>query len=362
MQYEVSIGFTSAEQQTKAVFFDVGDLVSDTTFSKSYLEDLINGGYLKEFVINQPEISVSDVREESLYQILTPTDKQEVLADINRHMEEPVQVFVTPKSEEPTEINPPIVEEAKKETVVIEEPKIVKDDIEVRIAGTYLMSVVAVGLFLVSGYLTVAGYASLFSVNKEIIISLLIMMEISKFSIATVVINQKVLGAYRYILSAFLVILVLLASIGHYGYLSSLHGVNESKNEVQDESLSYVNSRISMLTADKENLQRQYDAFDATSQATRKERLYKSIQPKIDDINEELAILFKEKSKLISNKATESHKETTAMNYTAKLLGMTVDQFAGLLISLLSIIIDPLVIILASLSSKMRHMRRNIIK
>jgi hypothetical protein len=113
-----------------------------------------------------------------------------------------------------------------------------------------------------------------------------------------------------------------------------------------------------MLTADKENLQRQYDAFDATSQATRKERLYKSIQPKIDEINEELTTLFKEKSKLISNKDTESHKETTAMNYTAKLLGMTVDQFAGLLISLLSIIIDPLVIVLASLSSKMKFLSR----
>lgn len=343
-QYEVSIAFLSADLNTRSVSFGVGDLVSESTFSDSYLQSLKDSGYITEIGVNQ----------NTIYQEVTPTTVEQVInsiMDSNSPSPEPIIEF-----EEPIQhFEEPLVQDQHEEIIVIE-PK--KDDIEVRIAGTFLMSTVAVGLFLVSGYLTVAGYASLFSTNKEIIVSLLIMMEISKFSIATVVINQKILGSYRYILSAFLVILVLLASIGHYGYLSSLHSVNETKNEVQDESLSYTNSRITMLINDKENLQRQYDSFDATAQATRKERLYKSIQPKIDEINLELDRLSKEKMAMISIKDSVSHKESIAMGYTAKLLGMTVDQFASILISLLSIIIDPLVIVLASLSAKMKFLSR----
>ena len=316
MKCQVLKDFISADPDTRGKRFEEDKIIDSSLFTKDYLDSLIRSKYIKEL---------------------------EEYSPLSEHIEEPVivEVPIIVKQEEP-----PIVE-FKEEPVMANrneihlneddikkiEDRVIHDiehkavvDFESKVIGPLVITIVAVILACISGFMTVSGYSTLFPHGKEIMIVALSGLEIAKFSIASVVMHTKLLDRLtKGILVAFVVCLVFVASIGHYGYLSGLYTKSSISVNANVERDTLITTQIKSLNDEKALLQRQYDQMDP-QYARAKTKMYNLTSEKVKEIDDKLAKLLKEKEDIIKTSTSVENQESAIAINSSKLLKTTPER------------------------------------
>lgn len=360
-QLTVLMDFISTDPLSKGSRFNSGLNVSPSLFSKDYLETLINNGYIKKdkkedvmVIPTMEKLNVSSTKEE------VSSDHVEIFGNI--------EPLVAIEKQTETIQKPDFVrhDQSTMKNLIKPVPELVNDDIvhidvklpqnfEEKIIGPILITIISLFGALISGYMTVTGYSSMFATTSIIVILVISTLEVAKFSIASMVLHQKGLDiVHKIILGFFAVTLTLLASVGHYGFLTKLASNSSSIVSTSKDSMSHVDSELISLKSDKTILQKQFDSIP-DSYVTAKARMYKQVKDKIDKIDSRMLVLNTEKSNLINNSSeVEDHN---IMGNVASLMKVDKSTFTSWVIAVLSLVIDPLIIVMASASSKMRRQR-----
>lgn len=362
MKYQITNDFVSADPETRGKRFEEGKIIDSSMFSKDYLDSLNKNKYIKELEEYAP---VEEYKESPIVveipKVAEPVKAPEVI-------EAPKPTLVnTPKPIETTMENNISLESKEDQIVKTIEDRIVHDlenktinDFETKIIGPTVITIVAIILACVSGYMTVSGYSSLFPNGKEMMIVALTSLELAKFSIASVVMHNKLIDkVHKTLLIGFVVCLVFMSAIGHYGFLSGLYSKSSLSADTTKEKAELISTQITSLTSEKAMLQKQYDQMDP-KYVKAKIKMYNLTSEKVKEIDTKLSTLIKEKEDMIKQSSSTEHQENSIVMNSSKLLKVTPDNFMLLVIALFSLIIDPLVVLLASTASKLRNGARTL--
>lgn len=389
----VKIGFTSTDRNTRGKKYYTGQVLSGELFSDEYEKTLHHNNYI--------EIIDSQINPKA-YEYLTIVDRStpdsgEVQAMLNKEDTITVEGLLEEDAkfpeviESPTILEEPIdtereeltqklhaemihmeepIQKLHAETIYMKEPeetrisavppkKFSYSDLEERLIGPILITLVAVFGAFASGYMTVMGYSSLFSNSGYVVMIIIVVLEMAKFSIASLVLHQRGISVTnKVILGTFAFVLVIMAAIGHYGFLSKIYGSSSHVVSKNVDIHANIDEQLKELREDKKLLKEQIDSVP-NDYVTAKRRIYKTVMPKINEIDEKISSLNAEKQSVISDTATADFADHNSMAESAKLLGTNPDEFAHYVIALFSIIVDPLVILLAFTASVMRRRRHH---
>ena len=158
-------------------------------------------------------------------------------------------------------------------------------------------------------------------------------------------------------LAATTVVLVLISTVGIYGYLGQAYG-DRFRTAVEGTALDgEARATLAALEADRAQLWKQVDDLPVTY-ASARERMLVRIQPRIASLDSAIA----EQRQLVQIGAAAvevSRHDAGQLRYAASTLGVSDDQLARLLITALATLLDPLAVLLVLASGvHVGHSRR----
>jgi len=211
----------------------------------------------------------------------------------------------------------------------------------------WLLSASSVILFLVSASLNIDGYIHLFPNSVYMAGTILAGLELAKFTIVGVVYNieHHISTFVKVILSAFLGLLILISVIGHYAILTSFYTSNQSSSIIIKDNTAFYKNRMEEIKTEIADLQALYKNYPK-GYASKRLKVYNSVRPQIDELQSEYKELFAKLSKEREKGHTELKNNSNIFEASAKLMGVTTDKFALYIIMLVSLILDPLALLM----------------
>lgn len=164
---------------------------------------------------------------------------------------------------------------------------------------------------------------------------------------------------WRFLPLALVVCLLALTSVstvGIYGYLGKAYNTGRKDAVVATGNTENLQSQITSLEADKDRLYKQIEAIPA-NQGTNRRRILATVQPRIDKIDARLVPLRDSLSKL-SATSTAKEQDIGELRYAADLFGMSQEELARLVITILAFLLDPLAVLLIQASGVKTEKRK----
>lgn len=340
----------SQPQSTEEIWHPVTEAESD---GQSLVETTLNEMFTEEERMEIEDQIKAEAQAEG--KTLTEDQVDEIFEQEAEALLDQIQPEEQPLPVDPDPIEEPILTpqeiEALNSIVIEEEPDSI-DKFEEQIGGKTFLFLTAVFIAIVSGALTVMGYSALFPHYESTIIPMLIALELSKFSIVTVVLTHKGHIPTKPVLLVAVFLLYIIASIGHYSYLSKAYFSSALTEQVSETKSQIVNDREKEITTEIARLNKLYEDMP-TTQTTKRMKFYKKIEPKLEALNTELKEVRQSKQHLTEVQSV--NKEVGAMKYTSILLGVSETKIANYIIMTLSLLIDLISLMLAHTAF---HIRR----
>lgn len=235
---------------------------------------------------------------------------------------------------------------------------------------------VACVLTIISAVMNVSGYISLYQQSSIIISMLFISLEVAKATIFGIVF---IIGdrTQKIILLLFAVLLVTISFLGHLSFLSRAYNVTKNETRILEESskihkdtiedqIQLIDSQIDNMktlldrnNSEYETIKTNIDSYQNANSKnwaynTNKKRM-KEISETNSDINNKLQKLYEQKREIINSKKdySETNKDIThkiainsVFDYTSKIFNVTTDTLSTYINIILSIVIDPIALIL----------------
>jgi len=210
-----------------------------------------------------------------------------------------------------------------------------------------LLSVSAVVLFIVSATLNISGYTQLFPKSVIVVSIVLAGLELAKFTIVGVVFNlgDLVSKKLKVILSLFIVVLIFISTVGHYAVLTSYYVKSYQNKDILVKDTKYLDNQIVYIKEQIKDLKAIYQDYPK-GHSTKRLIAYKKVKPDIDRLQKELNELQKQKYQTIKETNNEDKKNTNIFQASADLLGINANKLASLIIFILSLIIDPMTLLM----------------
>lgn len=206
----------------------------------------------------------------------------------------------------------------------------------------------SLGLSSISAFMTIVGYMNFFYLNQIIIGLLFGAIELVKFVSATIIFNNiNISNKHKVGLFFFLSILIVISTIGHYSYLTQSFFANQKTANIKTENISskieLVKSNIIDLETENKRLDMEISTIPESKKTLKAQTIAKNSK-KIKENNQKIADERKEIMFLTDSleKETSLSMEKQTANNTLSSLGENKDKYAGFLIFLLALIIDPL--------------------
>ena len=208
----------------------------------------------------------------------------------------------------------------------------------------YVLLLIGFVLTCVSGFMTIIGFTNLFIHGTLIIGILFFVLEVTKFSIASILLNidSKFLSFLpKIFLITMTFFLIVLSSIGHFNYLSSLYTQNQTNVTIGIEEKQNTQELVTQLKQQNNNYQKMIN--DIPNEMTSKKiQIIKELQPKIDNNNQKINELINDINTINNKNNNKDQISNNTMIYAAQYLGIEKEKLITNMILLLSIIIDPL--------------------
>lgn len=316
---------------------EVGTIVDENKFSGDPLKGLIREGYLVPYKDDSnKEPTNNDFHSDSI---------QEQTQEIQPETVHKEEVKIPEPPSHPKPLNKDL-----HSTV---------DNIEEAVRGKNFLLLSAIIVSIISSTLTVLGYVNLFTGYVLMVGSLLVALELAKFTIATVVITYTPKRKEHRLkqkpwLVAIMFVLMIVASIGHYSYLSKAYYSSKLEMNTIEVTTDLSEVRMNEIQSQIESLNAMYTNIPDTH-TTKKMNMYKQIKPQVEGLQHELKQLRAEKIERTKSLATEENQKIGAMKYTAQLLGIEEGKLANFIILLISILIDPVALLLSSVAFSVRN-------
>jgi len=214
----------------------------------------------------------------------------------------------------------------------------------------------ALGLVLVAAYFSIIGISTLFAGAALSVSFLALFLELGKISVVTF--------AYRYwtkcklYLKGYLVtatfILMLITSLGIFGYLSAAYqkssieyAVTQDKIKITEQQIAFSQQSIDTLI----NLRTSQNTNQMNEMVIRNPLLFKQFQQQIADTDANIEKESKKKQSLIDNVntlklGTAEKKDVQIFKFVSDALGLPLDTVARWFIIMIIFVFDPLAICL----------------
>lgn len=220
----------------------------------------------------------------------------------------------------------------------------------------YLLQISSIFLFFVSATLNILGYINLFPKSIYMAGSVLAGLELAKFTIVGVVYNTtSVSKKLKALLTIFLTLLILISVIGHYAMLTSFYSQNKLTSSIIADNTIFLENRVKEVNSNITELQSLYQEFPE-GYASKKMKVYNEVKPQIDALQLEYKSLIDELNTERLAKLKEKKDNANVFEASAELMDVSSDTFAFYIIMGLSIILDPLALLMVftahSFSSK----------
>jgi len=221
-----------------------------------------------------------------------------------------------------------------------------------------LLQISSILLFIVSATLNILGYINLFPNSVWMAGSVLAGLELAKFTVVGVVYNigDAISSGIKWMLSLFLVLLILISVVGHYTMLTSFYVSNQSTALVIEDNSKFIKDRMIEIKSEVKELRALYKDFPK-GYASKRMRVYNKVKPQLDALQLEYKHLRVSLNKERVNKQDENKKNANIFKASADLMGISAKQFALFIISILSIILDPLALLMVYTAHKVSHFR-----
>ncbi len=251
----------------------------------------------------------------------------------------------------------------------------------------YLVGFSAFAISFCAAWYSITGLSQLFSGAATAVIILAGFLEFAKI-ISTIVLHNywnKLTKTLKFYLSTGVVILMLITSLGIYGFLSSAYSVNKNKFEIHNSQVNILNNkkenfnksiksnqeiidnknkRITLLANLRNN---QETRLDSAKSNRNKDKVRKDI---VDANNEIIKLtndidLLSSKNNILndsigkyevkileSNSNSDISREIGSLKYISDITGLPMDSVVNYLILLLIFVFDPLAIALIIATNK----------
>lgn len=221
-----------------------------------------------------------------------------------------------------------------------------------------LLQVSSILLFTVSATLNILGYINLFPNSIWMAGSVLLGLELAKFTVVGVVYNigDAISLSIKWLLSGFLIFLIVISVIGHYAMLTSFYTSNQSTALIIDDNKQFITNRMDEIKIEVEELRALYKDFPK-SYASKRMKVYNKVKPQIDTLQIEYKTLRQELNTERLNSQDEDVNNTNIFKASADLMNVSADTFALFIILMLSIILDPLALLMVYTAHKVSHFR-----
>jgi len=208
---------------------------------------------------------------------------------------------------------------------------------------------VALGVATISAWFTVNGLIALFSGAINSIVAMVIALEVGKITIA----GWLILGRRTKLKIPLLIIMLVLmgiAGVGHFGFLSEAYNKERAVQTRTEGKVERLERQIEMLEARDTDLQTLVDRTPE-NYVTRRWQIWQDIAPEQEKIYKQLDSLYIVRDNL-AEEELEIELSIGPYRHIAALLGTTKDNVARGVALILSLIIDPLAILLIMAGSR----------
>lgn len=251
----------------------------------------------------------------------------------------------------------------------------------------YLVGFSALAISVCAAVFSITGLSQLFSGAATAVIFLTGFLEFAKV-ISTIVLHNywnKLTRSLKFYLSTGVVILMLITSLGIYGFLASAYSANKNKFEIHNGQINILNNkkeifnksiksnqeiidnknkRIATLTNLRNNQETRLDSAKTTRN---KDKVRKDIKEANDEIikltndidlvTNKISVLNDSIGKydikvLESNSNSDISREIGSLKYISDITGLPMDSVVNYLILLLIFVFDPLAIALIIATNK----------
>lgn len=180
-----------------------------------------------------------------------------------------------------------------------------------------------------------------------------IMVMAGAFELAKVTITVHLIRNFRWrvvplALLGALLCLTVISSLGVYGYLGRAYNVGHAKAIVGAGSVTALEQQVKALEADRDRLYAQIEAIPA-SQGTNRRRLTSTLQPELESLDATIRTRRDSLTALQSAQVGRAN-DVGELGMAAVLFGVSQEDLARAVITVLAFLLDPLAILLVSVS------------
>jgi len=202
------------------------------------------------------------------------------------------------------------------------------------------------GLFLAGISLTFAatGLVHLFAGAGVSIVIMAIAFEVAKVGTTIYLIQNFRWRFVPLALTFALLCLVVISSLGIYGYLGRAYAEGRADAVVGAGTITIVQQQLTDLERDRDRLWEQINAVPV-EYATARRRMMESMQPQIEGTE---ATIGAKRAELLALQTEQIGKENSIgeLKYAAELIGTTEEGIAAFIITTLAFLLDPLAVLL----------------
>lgn len=214
----------------------------------------------------------------------------------------------------------------------------------------YLTLTAGLLLAAISLFFSATGLIHLFAGAGLSVAIMAIAFEISKISITVYLLGATRQGdrVLRICLGICLVVLVMVSSVGIYGYLGKAYNAGRMGAIVGGEQVAHLEAVLKAQIENRGHFLRQIYEIPA-EHSTNRRRLMRQVQPEIDRLTRSIDSLTRELGPLKTRQVATEH-DIGELRFAAALFGTTGDGIAKWLISALAFMLDPLAVMLVMAS------------
>lgn len=208
------------------------------------------------------------------------------------------------------------------------------------------MVIVTGGLVATAAYFSIIGIASIFAYNYVPALILGTTLEAGKISVAVYLYRywQLLPGLFKSILMMFLAVLMIITSVGIFGFLSQGYQKTSEQHRVMLLELKTLETEFGDKKGREKEINRQINQLPG-SQVMGRIRLSREFGDELEQIRDRLTVVEPRIQELkLKSLKYESH--IGPISYVAKMLNMAQDDVVFYAISMLVFVSDPLAITL----------------
>jgi hypothetical protein len=207
----------------------------------------------------------------------------------------------------------------------------------------------------ISLYFSSTGLIHLFSGSSVTIGMMAVLFEVAKVAITVYLIGNFRWRPLQLGLSAALLLLSAISSLGIYGTLGRAYNEGRTGAVVSSSRVEILTTAIQQMEKDRDRLYQQVEAIPAV-QGTNRRRVLAQLQPQIRQLDQQIA---EQRTQLMSEQQTqtETSLEIGDLRFASELFGVSQDLIARGIITTLAFLLDPLALMLL-LASGVKTARR----